>query len=91
MSTRHKTISFMIVLLFSMNGIRSMSSAISQKMPANQSKDWNKAALWSFIPGGGHFYLGEYKTGSIYLLGEVGLYLTGRQIENRLEKELNST
>lgn len=86
MFTRHKAISFIIVLLFSMNGIRSMGSARSQKMPANQSKDWNKAALWSFIPGGGHFYLGEYKTGSVYLFGEVGLYLAGRQIEDKLEK-----
>jgi len=74
-----------ILLLGGITVYENRSSA--QELPTNRLKDPNKVALWSlFVPGGGHFYLGEHKTGSMYLLGELGLYLAGCQIENKLEE-----
>lgn len=52
-----------------------------------QPKDPSKAILFSsFIPGGGHFYLGDYETGLLYLAAELGFFFAGDQIKNRLEE-----
>jgi len=67
---------------------RSAGITRNNQASAAQKKDPDRAILFSsFFPGGGHFYLGDYKTGSMYLLTELGLFLAGNQMEDKLEKK----
>ena len=74
-----------LVCLFT---VRLIGVTQNSQASAVQKKDPDRAILFSsFFPGGGHFYLGDYKTGSMYLLTELGLFLAGNQMKDKLEKE----
>lgn len=44
-----------------------------------------KALLWSLLPGGGHFYLGETGTGLGYALSTGAFLLAGAEVQRRNE------
>jgi len=71
--------------------VRLVGATSNNQALAAQKKDPDRAILFSSLfPGGGHFYLGDYKSGSMYLLAELGLFLAGNQVKDKLEKtELN--
>ncbi len=83
------TVVFFLLLYLLVDGWTGIAQ--SNEALAMQYKDPGKAIIFSSLfPGGGHFYLGDYKTGSFYLLTELGLLLAGNQVKDELERtELN--
>jgi len=83
------TVVFFLLLYLLVDGWTGIAQ--SNEAPAIQHKDPEKAIIFSSLfPGGGHFYLGDCKTGFFYLLTELGLFLAGNQVKDKLERtELN--
>ena len=58
---------------------------LSAGIAHSQEKSASKTILWSlFLPGGGHFYLGQPGAGNAYLLTEGLLLIAGRSVEQYL-------
>ncbi len=67
------TVVFFLLLYLLVDGWTGIAQ--SNEAPAVQHKDPDKAIIFSSLfPGGGHFYLRDYKTGFFYLLTELGLF-----------------
>lgn len=50
---------------------------------AEPAKSPNKALIWSLLPGGGHFYLGEVGTGLTYAISTAAFLGVGGEVQRR--------